>query len=67
MKRLFGLILVLALCFLQTTDSSAQYWIKTYGRTSSDYPYSIQQTTDGGYVAAGSGRFLVVGMEIYGY
>jgi len=29
------------------------YWAKTYGGTGTDVAYSIQQTTDGGYVVAG--------------
>ena len=28
-------------------------WQKTYGGSSDDYAYSIQQTSDGGYIVAG--------------
>ena len=29
-------------------------WQKTYGGPSDDWAYSIQQTSDGGYIVAGS-------------
>jgi len=32
---------------------SATSFAKTYGRTSYDYAYSVQQTSDGGYIVAG--------------
>jgi uncharacterized delta-60 repeat protein len=32
---------------------SAKSFAKTYGRTSYDYAYSVQQTSDGGYIVAG--------------
>ena len=53
MKKLFGLCLVLSVCFLQTTASNAQYWAKTYGGIEHDEIFSIEETTDGGYVVAG--------------
>src|SRR3989338_8694538 len=31
------------------------FWEKTYGETGYDYAYSIQQTSDGGYIMAGIG------------
>ena len=31
------------------------FWAKTYGGTGQDYAYSIQQTSDGGYIVAGMG------------
>jgi len=34
-------------------SSGNKLWFKHYGGTSGDYPYSIQQTSDGGYVVAG--------------
>ena len=34
-------------------------WQKTYGGTSYDYAYSIQQTADGGYIVAGHTQFMV--------
>ncbi len=34
-------------------DGKASYWAKTYGGSNNDSAYSIQQTSDGGYLAAG--------------
>jgi len=30
-----------------------EYWAKTYGGSSGDWAYSVQQTSDGGYIVAG--------------
>jgi hypothetical protein len=32
---------------------AASQWANTYGGSSDDYAYSIQQTSDGGYIVAG--------------
>jgi len=40
--------------YLIKTDASGDtLWTKTYGGTSPDFGYSVQQTADGGYVIAG--------------
>jgi hypothetical protein len=40
--------------FLIKTDANGnRIWAKTYGGTSDDYAYSVQQTSDGGYIVAG--------------
>jgi len=52
-KRLLFLIL---LCFLVLSSFSSlnAQWARTYGGGGSDYAQSIQQTSDGGYIVAGS-------------
>jgi hypothetical protein len=44
--------LVLGAMFFWSLPCEAN-WIKTYGGTGSEYMYSIQQTSDGGYIVAG--------------
>jgi hypothetical protein len=38
---------------IKTDVSGITQWTHTYGGTSNDYGYSVQQTSDGGYVIAG--------------
>ena len=41
-------------------------WQKTYGGSSDDYAYSIQQTNDGGYIVAGyTNSFGAGGADVY--
>jgi hypothetical protein len=40
--------------FLVKTDANGNLeWAKTYGGTSADFAYSVQQTSDGGYILTG--------------
>jgi hypothetical protein len=46
--------------FLIKTDANGNIqWAKTYGGATSDYAYSVQQTSDGGYIVAGGTGFNV--------
>ena len=38
---------------VKVTESGVIQWKKTYGGSNNDWPYSIQQTSDGGYIMAG--------------
>ncbi|MDC8098345.1 T9SS type A sorting domain-containing protein [Chryseobacterium rhizosphaerae] len=38
-------------------------WQKSYGSNSKDYAYSIQQTTEGGYIVAGSTNSIIGGIS----
>ena len=60
MRRVRSIFIIAgALVAIGTVSASAQgpdtYWTRTYGGTSSDYGYSIQQTQpDGGYIVVGT-------------
>jgi uncharacterized delta-60 repeat protein len=40
--------------FTQRTAINSSFWAKSYGGSSSDVAYSIQNTSDGGYIVAGT-------------
>jgi hypothetical protein len=42
------------LYLIKTTATGDTLWTKTYGGTGYDYGYSVQQTTDGGFIVAGA-------------
>jgi len=51
-KKLSSVGLMLFM-FLWVLPVAAAQWANTYGGSSDDYAYSIQQTSDGGYIVAG--------------
>ncbi len=61
MKKLFMLIVLASLLISAGISYSAQQWIKTYGGPALEGAYSIQLTTDGGYIAAGNVASLDTG------
>jgi len=40
--------------FIKTDSSGDTLWTRTYGGSNNDYAYSVQQTVDSGYIAAGA-------------
>ena len=54
MKKLFGLFFLLII-FNSTAKicHSNPYWAKTYGGIDTDHAFSVQQTTDDGYIVVG--------------
>jgi len=53
--------------FLLKTDASGNLqWAKTFGGSSYDYAWSVQQTSDGGYIVAGyTGSFGAGGPDVF--
>ena len=51
---------------IKTNASGNVQWAKTYGGTSNDYAYSVQQTSDGGYIVAGyTESFGAGGVDVF--
>jgi len=62
MKKSILLILVLSIiCITTNVGHSADYWDVLYGGSNLDYAHSIQQTSDGGYIVAGSTKSFGAG------
>jgi len=62
MKPRCLLRIILLILLLSPISVFATEWAKTYGGSSSDYVKSIQQTTDGGYIVAGSTYSFAAGV-----
>lgn len=58
---------VIALATAVLAQAPDTLWTRTYGeRLDSDYAYSVQQTSDGGYILAGATKpFLAANEEVY--
>jgi len=50
---------------VKTNASGDTLWTRNYGGTNDDYGYSVQQTTDGGYVVAGMTTSFGNGIQAY--
>jgi len=52
--------------FILKTDASGNLqWSKTFGGSGSDYAYSVQQTSDGGYIVAGYTNSFGAGGDVF--
>ena len=50
---------------IKTNADGNKLWSKTFGGSDSDYANSVQQTTDGGYIIAGSTYQFGRGNDVY--
>ncbi|MFH1213455.1 MAG: T9SS type A sorting domain-containing protein [Candidatus Neomarinimicrobiota bacterium] len=53
------------LWLIKTNASGDTLWTKTYGGPNSDYGYSVQQTTDGGYIVTGRADLYGLGGDLW--
>ena len=50
---------------IKTDDSGIAQWTRTFGGTSADYCYAVDQTSDGGYLLGGRTNSFGVGGDYY--
>ena len=50
---------------IKTNASGDTLWTRTLGDTSAEYGYTVQQTTDGGYVVGGTSNSFGNGAQVY--
>lgn len=74
-KRYKGIkYLLLCLCYFMPLFSlipnyllsQTVNWQKTYGGSDKDFAYSIQQTSDGGYIGTGGLDFYIIKLDASG-
>jgi hypothetical protein len=51
-------------CWLSAASAQTSWW-RTYGGTDSDVGFSVQQTSDGGYIIVGYTRSFGLGHDVY--
>ncbi len=67
MKRIIGIIVLLALTnVIYAETAPEEVWNKTFGGIDSDCAWSVQQTSDGGYIVAGDTYSYGSGKAILG-
>jgi hypothetical protein len=59
---LFAILGIDSFCVAQMPDT---LWTRTFGGPANDYVYDLKQTSDGGYILAGSGVFGTGGPNVY--
>jgi hypothetical protein len=64
MKR-FIVILGILTFLLVSSSNAQQRWERNYGGAGTDYGYSVQQTTDGGYIVAGWSNSFGDSVQVY--
>ena len=67
MKRIKMTLGLLTIALMMSSPSYAQEWGINYGGSVYDEGYSIQQTSDGGYIVAGRTASFGAGSVIFGY
>ncbi|PXF61117.1 MAG: hypothetical protein C4B59_06035 [Candidatus Methanogaster sp.] len=52
-RTLMLMLIAAAVCVVEVAGEPAEQWNRTFGGTNSDSAWSVQLTSDGGYILAG--------------